>query len=111
MAQFTHSLCEEVIRTDGRCTLSPNERVQMARLALRALKNENPLLADALRYRWLRENGDQGIYVIRRGGWKQGDPHHPLDLCQSGELDTVIDEYMSGVRKVQRDETAREDKP
>ena len=42
MAQFTHSLCEEVIRTQGRCGLSPNEITQMARLALRALKDENP---------------------------------------------------------------------
>lgn len=42
MAQFTHSLCEEVIRTEGRCGLSKNETTQMARLALRALHNENP---------------------------------------------------------------------
>lgn len=42
MAQFTHSLCEEVIRTNGRVGLSDNEKLQMALLALRALKNENP---------------------------------------------------------------------
>ena len=54
MAQFTHSLCEEVIRTEGGCGLSRNEITQMARLALRALKDENPWKADALRYHYLR---------------------------------------------------------
>ena len=39
MAQFTHSLCEEVIRTEGRVGLTANEKVQMAHLALRTLKS------------------------------------------------------------------------
>lgn len=38
MAQFTHSLCEEVIRTQGKCGLTRNEMVQLANLALRVLK-------------------------------------------------------------------------
>ena len=37
MAQFTLSLCEEVIRTEGKCGLTHNEITQMARLALRSL--------------------------------------------------------------------------
>lgn len=45
MAQFTHSLCEEVIRTEGRVGLTDWEKLQMARLALRALKE---LVAPAL---------------------------------------------------------------
>ena len=42
MAHFSESLCEEVIRTEGGCGLTRNEMVQMARFALRAIKNENP---------------------------------------------------------------------
>lgn len=38
MAQFTKSLCEEVIRTQGKVGLTANEKMQMAVLALRALK-------------------------------------------------------------------------
>ncbi len=51
---------------------------------------------DARRYHWLRENGEQGIYVLRN--WKQGDPTPPLALAQGAELDIVIDEYLSGKR-------------
>ena len=40
MAQFTQSLCEEVIRTDGKCGLTRNEMVQLARIALRTLERE-----------------------------------------------------------------------
>jgi hypothetical protein len=54
------------------------------------------LQVDAERYRWLRENGEQGIYVLRN--WKQGDDAPPLALAQRAELDTVIDEYLSGAR-------------
>jgi hypothetical protein len=46
MAQFTHSLCEEVIRTDGKCGLTRNEMVQMARLALRTLDPDGPIAAE-----------------------------------------------------------------
>ena len=57
MAQFTHTLCEEVIRTEGRCGLSPNEITQMARLALRALKDEDPWKGNYLRLlHWLDNN-------------------------------------------------------
>lgn len=94
MAQFTHSLCEEVIRTEGRCNLSPNEKAQMARLALRALKNENPLLVDAIRYRWLREqHWDHSAMAV------VSDPKANVRLgtyCPSEDrLDAAIDAAMS----------------
>ena len=54
MAHFSESLCEEVIRTEGRCGLSKWEMTQMARFALQAIRQQNPLMPDALRYRWLR---------------------------------------------------------
>ena len=38
MAQFTKSLCEEVIRTEGRCGLTHWEKLQMATLALKELE-------------------------------------------------------------------------
>jgi hypothetical protein len=56
MAQFTHSLCEEVIRTEGRCGLSLNEITQMARLALRALKDENTWKGKYLKLLYRLEN-------------------------------------------------------
>jgi hypothetical protein len=65
MAQFTHSLCEEVIRTEGRCSLSKNEIMQMARLALRTLHNENIYLRDAVRYRWLRDAKPNQLHLTR----------------------------------------------
>lgn len=40
MAQFTESLCKEVIRTDGKCGLTRNEMVQLAHIALRTLERE-----------------------------------------------------------------------
>lgn len=58
MAHFSESLCEEVIKTDGRCGLTRNEMVQMAVLAMRAIKNENPWKLDGLRYRWLRREDE-----------------------------------------------------
>jgi len=83
MAQFTHSLCEEVIRTNGKCGLTMNETVQMAKLALRALKNENPLLLDAMRYRWLREAAaDVDMSNLLRDG--------------GAEMDANIDARMGG---------------
>jgi hypothetical protein len=93
MAQFTHSLCEEVIRTDGACGLTRNEMVQMAWLALRALKNENPLLADAIRYRWLRkQHWDHSAMAV------VSDPKENVRLgtyCPSDDrLDAAIDEAM-----------------
>lgn len=50
MAQFTKSLCEEVIRTEGRVGLTANEKVQMARLALRALEAGPKLVDQPLPY-------------------------------------------------------------
>jgi hypothetical protein len=38
MAQFTKTLCEEVIRTQGRVKLTDNEKLQMAYIALRELE-------------------------------------------------------------------------
>lgn len=46
MAQFTHSLCEEVIRTNGKCGLTHNEMVQLANLALRVLKPADAVPAE-----------------------------------------------------------------
>ena len=40
MAQFTESLCREVIRTKGQCGLTRNEIVQLAVIALRTLERE-----------------------------------------------------------------------
>lgn len=37
MAQFTESLCDEVIRTQGKCGLTHNEMVQLAWIAKRTL--------------------------------------------------------------------------
>lgn len=51
---------------------------------------------NAARYRWLRENGDKGIFVILDGH---------LQLCQGAELDTVIDEYVSGIRSTPQSQT------
>lgn len=52
MAHFTKSLCEEVIRSKGRCGLTYWEMEQMARLALRAIEAgpklvDQPLPSDA----------------------------------------------------------------
>lgn len=93
MAQFTHSLCEEVIRTEGRCGLTQNEKTQMARLALRTLKNENPLLIDAIRYRWLRkQHWDHSAMAV------VSDPKENVRLgtyCPSDDrLDAAIDAAM-----------------
>ena len=49
------SLCEEVIRSEGKCGLTRNEMTQMARFALRAIRNENPWMRNGLRYLWLRD--------------------------------------------------------
>jgi hypothetical protein len=87
MAQFTHSLCEEVIKTDGKCGLTRNEMVQMARLALRALKNENPLLLDAIRYRFLRDTKKSRIAgMLEYSGF-----------ITDQVLDDLIDNAMSSV--------------
>lgn len=40
MAQFTKSLCEEVIRTEGKCGLTRNEIVQLAHIALKELERQ-----------------------------------------------------------------------
>lgn len=50
MAHFSESLCEEIIRTEGGCGLTRNEMVQMARFALRAIRNENPYLKNEHRH-------------------------------------------------------------
>ena len=85
MAHFSESLCEEVIRTEGGCGLSRNEITQMARFALRAIRNENPWMRNGLRYLWLR---DQWL-------------GHMLKLFDTTDtsdvgLDHAIDEAMSG---------------
>jgi hypothetical protein len=97
MAQFTHTLCEEVIRTEGGCGLSRNEITQMAKLALRALKNENPYLVDAIRYRWLRDHADpdEGHPAIRthdQNSW--GKWYYTYDTGTAA--DAKIDAAMSG---------------
>lgn len=56
-------------------------------------------IVDAERYRWLREHGSEGIYVLQR--WMKGDEHSPLALAQGAELDTIIDEYLTGKRREQ----------
>jgi hypothetical protein len=40
MAQLTKSLCEEIIRTEGKCGYTQHEILQMAHLALRALDQQ-----------------------------------------------------------------------
>lgn len=96
MAQFTHSLCEEVIKKEGRISLSPNEITQMARLALRQLHAENGLLVDAIRYRWLRQqHWDHSAMAV------VSDPKANVRLgtyCPSeDQLDAAIDTAMQTV--------------
>ena len=45
MAQFTKSLCKEVIKTNGKVGLTANEKLQMAVLALRQLEAGPKLVA------------------------------------------------------------------
>lgn len=69
MAHFSESLCEEVIRTDGKCGLSPNEITQMARFALQAIRQQNPLKLDAIRYRWLKDEHaftEAGLFIAKQ---------------------------------------------
>jgi hypothetical protein len=94
MAHFSESLCEEVIRTEGECGLTRNEMVQMARFALRAIRNENPLLRDALRYRYMRSNA---AFQDRNGpGLYWYLPRFNRDLPLGERLDAAIDDAMSG---------------
>lgn len=44
---------------------------------------------DAERYRWIRENGDKGIFVF------DPDKKPRIELAQRDELDTLIDREMS----------------
>lgn len=60
MAQFTHSLCEEVIRTDGKCGLTRNEMVQLARIALRVLRPAGATEAVKLAEQWKERADDAG---------------------------------------------------
>jgi hypothetical protein len=91
MAHFSESLCEEVIRTEGKCGLTRNEMTQMARFALRAIRAENPLLVDAARYRWLRSEEvatDPRYYAF----WNEFN----AKLCREEQMDAAIDAAMSG---------------
>lgn len=65
-------------------------------------------LVDAERYRWLRENGHQGIYVLQN--WKKGDEHAPLTLAQAAELDTIIDRFLSSAAKASGSAASQESK-
>lgn len=88
MAQFTESLCEEVIRTEGRCGLTRNEITQMARFALRAIRNEGSELLDATRFRWLRRNS-LGATPPISVSYKVGDTYERVTEME--ELGSVID--------------------
>ena len=71
MAHFSESLCEEVIRSEGGCGLTRNEMVQMARFALRAIRNENPYIVDWIRFSVIQDalahfpqgHDEDGIYT------------------------------------------------
>ena len=101
MAMFSESLCEEVIRTEGRCGLSKNEKVQMARFALRQIKTENPWKRQALRYLWVREQSPDkllGIYMDFPGN------------ATPEEWDAAIDKAMSGTNGSSAAEESRKEK-
>lgn len=70
MAQVTQSLCEEIIRTNGKVGLTEWEKQQLAALALKSFAlPEAGVALDAARYRWLRENSafeKYGIFVGRQ---------------------------------------------
>lgn len=108
MAQFTHSLCEEVIRTEGGCGLSRNEITQMARLALRQLKAENPLMRDYLRYRFLRDQEPlgtgPGLFLAMRADGRLIQMTHDF-------ADHRIDEAMTdtGPDETQRSDAAHDE--
>jgi hypothetical protein len=92
MAHFSESLCEEVIKTDGRCGLTRNEMVQMARFALRAIRNENPWKLDGIRYRWLKreeEHVGSEPFICRRQG-------STFTRWTGQEADAAVNEAMSG---------------
>lgn len=94
MAQFTHSLCEEVIRTEGGCGLTRNEITQMARLALRTLKGEKPYFMDAMRYRCIRETSSDApnAFIAMRAL----DPAHVVVQFTGEQADRHIDAIISG---------------
>lgn len=86
MAQFSESLCEEVIKSRGKCGLTRNEMVQMAHYALRQIRAENALIRDAARYWMLRDK------------WKHriaGMLEHNGPITDE-VLDALIDNAMSG---------------
>ena len=92
MAHFSETLCEEVIRTEGRCGLSQNEITQMARFALRAIRSESPFRRDAFRYRWLKSSGPEARLFIAL--WQGG----PITALADEFADHAVDAAMSGNR-------------
>lgn len=94
MAHFSESLCEEVIRTAGGCGLSRNEITQMARFALRAIRAENPLMRDYLRYQTLRQASQDppSAFIAMRAM----DPAHVVVQLTGEHADRHIDALMSG---------------
>lgn len=93
MAHFSESLCEEVIRTEGKCGLTRNEMTQMARFALRAIRGENPWMRDGLRYKFLRdsENAFPLCFIAQRAA-----PPNIVVQFTGEAADRHIDAMMGG---------------
>jgi hypothetical protein len=92
MAHFSESLCEEVIRTGGKCGLSHNEMTQMARFALQAIRQQNPLRLDAIRYRWLKDEHaftEAGVFIARQDA-------NGVVRWMGEAADQMLNEAMSG---------------
>lgn len=96
MAQFTHSLCEEVIRTEGRCGLTRNEMVQLANLALRVLKPERASVWIPVTERL--PDDDMSVMIALRDdaddvwiGWHDGEMGW---VCDNGPLGERVTHWM-----------------